>query len=135
MPNQTFELSQLESHLWESANILRGPVDAANKKACEFYTPRSVVRLMIDMLDPREGETIYDPACGTDAILANSANLSIPLYVKRLIGADNGEGQATTLPVAWEQWQAGSAPFWRQMDTLVDTLDGLADQENEEHPA
>ena len=30
--DQKFTLSQLESHLWESANILRGPVDAADFK-------------------------------------------------------------------------------------------------------
>jgi type I restriction enzyme M protein len=39
------------------------------KKAGEFYTPRSVVRMMIDILDPKEGETIYDPACGTGGML------------------------------------------------------------------
>ena len=31
-------LSQLESHLWESANILRGPVDAADFKSYVFLT-------------------------------------------------------------------------------------------------
>jgi type I restriction enzyme M protein len=39
------------------------------KKAGEFYTPRSVVRMMIDILDPQEGESIYDPACGTGGML------------------------------------------------------------------
>ena len=39
------------------------------KKAGEFYTPRSVVRLMVDLLDPKEGESIYDPACGTRGML------------------------------------------------------------------
>ena len=39
------------------------------KKAGEFYTPRSVVRMMVDILDPQEGETIYDPACGTGGML------------------------------------------------------------------
>ncbi|MET3525491.1 type I restriction-modification system subunit M [Phenylobacterium koreense] len=38
-------------------------------KAGEFYTPRSVVRMMIDILDPQEGESIYDPACGTGGML------------------------------------------------------------------
>lgn len=38
-------------------------------KAGEFYTPRSVVRMMVEMLDPREGESIYDPACGTGGML------------------------------------------------------------------
>jgi len=39
------------------------------KKAGEFYTPRSVVRMMVAMLDPQEGESIYDPACGTGGML------------------------------------------------------------------
>jgi type I restriction enzyme M protein len=43
--------------------------DATNKKAGEFYTPRSVVRLMVNILDPREGESIYDPTCGTGGML------------------------------------------------------------------
>jgi len=43
--------------------------DATKNKAGEFYTPRSVVQLMVDILDPKEGETIYDPACGTGGML------------------------------------------------------------------
>lgn len=39
------------------------------KKAGEFYTPRSVVRMMVALLDPKEGESIYDPACGTGGML------------------------------------------------------------------
>lgn len=39
------------------------------KKAGEFYTPRTVVRMMVDILDPKEGQTIYDPACGTGGML------------------------------------------------------------------
>ena len=39
------------------------------KKAGEFYTPRSVIKLMTRLLDPQEGETIYDPACGTGGML------------------------------------------------------------------
>jgi type I restriction enzyme M protein len=38
-------------------------------KAGEFYTPRSVVRMMVEILDPKEGETIYDPSCGTGGML------------------------------------------------------------------
>ncbi len=38
-------------------------------KAGEFYTPRSVVRMMVAMLDPAPGESIYDPACGTGGML------------------------------------------------------------------
>jgi type I restriction enzyme M protein len=49
--------------------LIKQFADATNKKAGEFYTPRSVVRLMIDMLDPKAGETVYDPACGTGGML------------------------------------------------------------------
>lgn len=45
--------------------LIKKFADATNKKAGEFYTPRTVVRLMVNILDPREGESIYDPACGT----------------------------------------------------------------------
>ena len=38
-------------------------------KAGEFYTPRGVVRMMVEILDPKEGESIYDPACGTGGML------------------------------------------------------------------
>lgn len=43
--------------------------DQSNKKAGEFYTPRSVVRLMGLIVNPQQGETIYDPACGTAGML------------------------------------------------------------------
>jgi len=43
--------------------------DQTNKKAGEFYTPRSVVNLMGRIVDAQEGETIYDPACGTAGML------------------------------------------------------------------
>jgi type I restriction enzyme M protein len=49
--------------------LIKKFADATNKKAGEFYTPRSVVNLMVRILDPRDGETIYDPACGTGGML------------------------------------------------------------------
>ena len=49
--------------------LIKKFADATNNKAGEFYTPRSVVRLMVDILDPKEGETVYDPACGTGGML------------------------------------------------------------------
>jgi type I restriction enzyme M protein len=49
--------------------LIKKFADATNKKAGEFYTPRSIVRLMVNILDPREGESIYDPTCGTGGML------------------------------------------------------------------
>jgi type I restriction enzyme M protein len=52
--------------------LIKKFADATNKKAGEFYTPRSVVRLMVNMLDPKAGESIYDPACGTGGMLIDA---------------------------------------------------------------
>lgn len=41
----------------------------ANGTAGEFYTPRPLVRVIVESVDPRIGETIYDPACGTCGFL------------------------------------------------------------------
>ena len=49
--------------------LIKKFADATNKKAGEFYTPRSVVDLMVRILAPKEGDTIYDPACGTGGML------------------------------------------------------------------
>jgi type I restriction system adenine methylase HsdM len=49
--------------------LIKRFADASNKKAGEYYTPRSVVGLLINILDPQEGESVYDPACGTGGML------------------------------------------------------------------
>lgn len=49
--------------------LIKHFADLTNKKAGEFYTPRSVVHLLGLILDPKEGESIYDPACGTGGML------------------------------------------------------------------
>lgn len=49
--------------------LIKHFADLTNKKAGEFYTPRSVVHLLGLILDPHEGETVYDPACGTGGML------------------------------------------------------------------
>lgn len=43
-----------------------------NRLAGEFYTPRPVIRFIVDLVDPQIGETVYDPACGTCGFLAQA---------------------------------------------------------------
>ena len=52
--------------------LIKHFADLTNKKAGEFYTPRSVVHLMGLIIDAKEGESIYDPACGTGGMLLES---------------------------------------------------------------
>ncbi len=54
-------------HLYES--MLKEMRDAAGDSG-EFYTPRPVVQFMVAAVNPRPGETILDPACGTGGFLA-----------------------------------------------------------------
>ena len=83
--------------------LIKKFADATNKKAGEFYTPRSVVRLMIEMLDPKQGETIYDPACGTGGMLLAAVQHVQEQHgdVKRLWGKLYGqEKNLTTSAIA-----------------------------------
>lgn len=49
--------------------LIKQFADDSGHTAQEFYTNRTVVHLMAQMLDPQEGETIYDPTCGTGGML------------------------------------------------------------------
>jgi type I restriction enzyme M protein len=62
-------------------------------------------------------------------IAANNANLSIPLYVKRLTanGQKNDEGKPASLQEAWDQWQSEGEAFWQQMNKLTTTLGQLTE--------
>lgn len=46
--------------------------DDSGHTAQEFYTNRTVVHLMVQMLDPQPGERIYDPTCGTGGMLISA---------------------------------------------------------------
>jgi len=54
--------------------LIKKFADASNKKAGEFYTPRSIVRLMVNILDPQPQESVYDPACGTGGMLLETVS-------------------------------------------------------------
>jgi type I restriction enzyme M protein len=57
------------SHLYES--MLKEMRDAAGDSG-EFYTPRPVVQFIVSVIDPKIGETILDPACGTGGFLVET---------------------------------------------------------------
>jgi type I restriction enzyme M protein len=52
-------------------------------KEGEIYTPREVIRLMIEILDPKPGESVYDPCCGSGGMLILSY-----LHIKEKYGKD-----------------------------------------------
>lgn len=66
---QTSDQVHTISQIYEE---LLAKLGTENNLAGEFYTPRPVVRLILDILQPRVGETLYDPACGTCGFLAEA---------------------------------------------------------------
>ncbi len=76
------------SHADELASFFKSMAMAGRKGGDEFYTPPEVAELMATLMDPQPGEEVYDPACGTGALLIQCAqllpghdeHLSISLY-------------------------------------------------------
>lgn len=66
--NSSDEIHTL-GYLYES--LLKEMRDSAGDSG-EFYTPRPVVRFMVEVMDPKLGETVLDPACGTGGFLVES---------------------------------------------------------------
>ncbi|MGK0270730.1 MAG: type I restriction enzyme M protein [Cocleimonas sp.] len=71
-----------ERHLFGDLyeQILKDLQSAGN--AGEFYTPRAVTRFMVNRINPKLGESIMDPACGTGGFLACSFDHVKENYVK-----------------------------------------------------
>jgi type I restriction enzyme M protein len=51
--------------------------------AGEYYTPRAVTSFMVDRIDPRPGEILFDPACGTGGFLTCALRHMRDRYVKK----------------------------------------------------
>ena len=63
--------------------------DAEGKRGGEFYTPRSVVRLLVEMLEPYNGR-VYDPCCGSSGMFVQS------MEFMRAHATGNGNGGRAT---------------------------------------
>ena len=103
--------------LYES--MLREMRDAAGDSG-EFYTPRPVVRFMVQMTDPQLGETVLDPASGTGGFLVESFN-HLSGQVKKVQDRQTSSGelpirlrsQAAPLPAGPDE----SPPSWPRLAT------------------
>jgi type I restriction enzyme M protein len=64
-PTHVFTLSQVYQGL-----LLR--MGEKNNDGGQFFTPREIIRAMVRVVDPKTGESVYDPGCGTGGFLAQS---------------------------------------------------------------
>ncbi|SFK10578.1 type I restriction enzyme M protein [Desulfomicrobium apsheronum] len=68
--NEDFEFPDLLGAAYEY--LIGEFADSAGKKGGEFYTPRSVVRMMVRLIKPELKHDIYDPCCGSGGMLIAS---------------------------------------------------------------
>jgi type I restriction enzyme M protein len=61
--DENFEFPDLLGAAYEY--LIKFFADSAGKKAGEFYTPADVVRLLVEIVEPRPGMSVYDPTCGS----------------------------------------------------------------------
>ncbi|MET9567813.1 class I SAM-dependent DNA methyltransferase [Streptomyces virginiae] len=91
--------------------LIKEFADTAGRKGGEFYTPRAVVRMMVELLDPKHGTRIYDPCVGSGGMLIHAKE-----YVE-----EHG-GDATNMFFAGQDANSGS---WI-MSTMNMVLHGVS---------
>lgn len=70
LSGENFEFPDLLGAAYEY--LIKYFADSAGKKGGEFYTPAEVVRLMVQIVEPKEGESVYDPTVGSGGMLIQS---------------------------------------------------------------
>jgi type I restriction enzyme M protein len=94
--------------------------ESAGKKGGEFYTPRDVVRLMVRLVDPKEGQRVYDPCCGSGGML---------IYARQHVDEHGGDANNLSL---YGQDNEGSAWAICKMNLILHGLMERAFIENDD---
>jgi type I restriction enzyme M protein len=84
-----------DTHVFTLSQVYEGLLLKMGEKANDggqFFTPREVIRVMVRVVDPQIGKTIYDPGCGTGGFLAQAFE-----YMRAKAGADITAVQLETL--------------------------------------
>ena len=91
---------------------------AEGRKGGEFYTPRSVVRLLVEMLEPYQGR-VYDPCCGSSGMFVQS----IEFIQAHASGNGNGGRAAADISI---YGQESNYTTWRmaQMNLAIRGIEG-----------
>ncbi|MEE4383504.1 MAG: N-6 DNA methylase [Pseudomonadales bacterium] len=115
--NEDFEFPDLLGAAYEY--LIRDFADSAGKKGGEFYTPRSVVRMMVRLMRPEEGHSVYDPCCGSGGML---------ILAKEYLDEHGGDSRLLSL---YGQEASGSVWAIAKMNTLLHGINS-ADLRNED---
>lgn len=115
--NEDFEFPDLLGAAYEY--LIGDFADSAGKKGGEFYTPRSVVRMMVRLLKPTLEHDIYDPCCGSGGML---------IAAKEYIDEHGQDGRKANL---FGQENAGTVWSIAKMNMLLHGINS-ADLRNED---
>ncbi len=105
---------------------------AEGRKGGEFYTPRSVVRLLVEMLEPYNGR-VYDPCCGSAGMFVQSIE-----FIRAHESGNGNGGMAADIPPIYGQ--ESNYTTWRmaQMNLAIRGIDGRIEYgdsfQNDRHP-
>jgi len=83
------------THMFTLSQVYEGLLLKMGEKANDggqFFTPRQVIKAMVRVIDPKIGETVYDPGCGTGGFLAQSYE-----HIRDRLGNDATAEQLETL--------------------------------------
>src|SRR3989454_237397 len=109
---------------------------AEGKKGGEFYTPRCVVKLLVEMLEPYQGR-VYDPCCGSSGMFVQSIEF-IRAHAKG--NGNGGKAPKGTKPDISIYGQESNYTTWRlaKMNLAIRGIDGQIKQgdtfHNDQHP-
>ncbi|MEV6864877.1 class I SAM-dependent DNA methyltransferase [Streptosporangium subroseum] len=112
--NDDFEFPDMLGAAYEY--LLRRFAEDGGQRGGEFYTPRSVISMMVELVDPQPGDSVYDPCAGSGGMLIFSRE-----YVE-----EHGEG-ADQVPV-YGQEKNGASWAMAKMNML---LHGIIDADLE----
>src|SRR4029077_17484535 len=91
--DKVHEISQKDidpTHVFALSQVYEGLLLKMGEKgsdAGQFFTPREVIRSMVRAIEPKIGETVYDPCCGTGGFLAQAAEHMKPKPGAKISGA------------------------------------------------
>ncbi|MCZ4120800.1 type I restriction-modification system subunit M [Streptomyces sp. H39-S7] len=108
--NEDFEFPDLLGHAYEY--LIGEFADEGGKKGGQFYTPRSVIRMMVRLVEPQERQSVYDPCCGSGGMLILAKE-----YVEE-------HGQDASTLAAYGQEENGSAWAMARMNMLLHGITG-----------
>ena len=97
--DKVHEISQADidsTHVFALSQVYEGLLLKMGEKgsdAGQFFTPREVIRSIVRVLDPKVGERVYDPCCGTGGFLAQAAQY-LHEKISKNVGLPKGISQA-----------------------------------------